>query len=122
MNDEELEQECQDKNVIDEIGNKISNDDLLGQALDAGKATWEFGKKTGKLLFNVGRIGLTKLMGVANNSMASNQQMLDKTDQEKEKLKYKSNDELIDIWRSPSNNIEKGAVGLLLKERGINPD
>jgi len=58
-------------NILEKAG--VVDDDLLEQAKDMGKATLEFGKKTGKLLFNATRIGLTKLKEKAEEIAESRQ-------------------------------------------------
>ena len=118
--EEKNETERQEKinNSLEKIG--LTDDDIIGQVKDVGKATLDIGKKTlsfglkaGKLLFNATRLGVGKL---AQNY----QQKTDEVENIKHRLQDKSPDELNAIINSNASFQEKVAARQLLSEEGIN--
>lgn len=68
MDDIDGNEEVRD-DPLQEIINPILDDDLLGQAKEVGKTTINLGKKTGKLAFNLARLGITKMNELAQKEI-----------------------------------------------------
>jgi predicted transcriptional regulator len=87
--------------------NSFVSDDILVQAKDIGKASVDFGKKTGKFLFNITRLGINKLG-----------EMKKKVDTERDKLESLSDNSLKQLTVT-GNMYQKMAALQILKERNI---
>jgi hypothetical protein len=85
----------------------LVDDDLLGQAAAVGKTTLDMGKKTGKLVFNIARRGLTKLH-------EKSQEMAGKVSAHEERLQGKTADELKQIIKSDAPIEKKMAAKKLI--------
>jgi hypothetical protein len=120
LSDEEREEKHEAERLekindsLEKIG--LTDDDIVGQVkevgkatLDIGKKTLSFGLKTGKLLFNAARLGVGK---IAQNY----QQKTDAIENLKLGMQGKSPDELNAIINSDASFQEKVAAKQLLSD------
>ena len=120
--DQDTDENISEDNVKENDGKGFVDDDILKQAGEFGIAAANFGVKTGKLLFNTGRLGVKALMKILESQMGTMQKNMDQVNEKKELIQSYSNEQLINIMKNSHDNYEKHAANIILKERGYGSD